>query len=125
MSNLDDTLRDELSKEDAEFLARLDSEPGSVQQVLGIFRGPFAWFHVLLVVTAVILGPLGLYSAWRFAGATDLRPLLYWGAGTGFCLAVVAVVRLLLFMHVQTNRVIREVKRLELQVARLAGRDTA
>jgi hypothetical protein len=125
MSKLDDALHDALSEEDAEFLERFEREPGSVQQVLGIFRGPFAWFHVLLVATAVVLGPLGLYCVWRFAGATELRALLYWGAGTAFCLGVVGVVRLLLFMHVQTNRVIREVKRLELQVARLAARDTA
>jgi len=123
MSKVDDALRGALSDEDAEFLARFENEPGSVQQMLGIFRGRFAWFHVLLLVTAIVLGPFGLYCAWRFAGADELRPLMYWGAGMAFCLLVVAVVRVLFFVQIQSNRVILEIKRLELQVARLADRE--
>jgi hypothetical protein len=54
--------------------------------------------------------------------ATELRPLFYWGGATGFCLVVLAVVRLVFFMQLNTNRVLRELKRLELQIALLASK---
>jgi hypothetical protein len=111
-----------LSKEDAEFLAKLQEEPGSLQQIAGIFQGPLNWIYVLLLIAAIVVGIAGVYAAWRFAMSTDLRPLFYWGAGAGFCLVVLAVVRILFFMQLNTNRVLREIKRLELQVALLATR---
>jgi uncharacterized membrane protein YciS (DUF1049 family) len=124
MNKLDDAIKDALSKEDAAFLASLEQEPGAIQQMVGIFQGPFSPFYVLFFIAAVAVGIVGVYAGWRFAISTDLRPLFYWGAITGFCLVVLAVVRVLFFMQINTNRVLRELKRLELQVARLAAKDS-
>jgi hypothetical protein len=122
MSEVDKAIRGALSKEDAEFLARLDEEPGSLAQVAGISQGPLNWIYVLLLIAAIVVGVAGVYAVWQFALSTELRPLLYWGAGAGFCLVVLAVVRIVFFMQLNTNRVLREIKRLELQVALLAAR---
>src|SRR5262245_7485862 len=121
MKTLDDAIRGAVSKEDAEFLAKLESEEGTVQQVVGVFRGPMRWFYTLLLIAGVLLGIFGVYACWRFATVTDLRPLLYWGAATGFSLLALTVVRILFFMQMNTNRVLRELKRLELQIALLAA----
>ena len=45
--------------------------------------------------------------------------------GAGKTPTVLAVVRLVFFMHLNTNRVLRELKRLELQVALVASRSAA
>ena len=125
MTTLDEVIKDTLSKEDAEFLAELEREPGSLQQIAGIFRGPLNWIYVTFLITAFVLGIFGVYSGWRFALATELRPLFYWGAVTGFCLIVLAVIRVVFFLQINTNRVLREIKRLELQVALLAARKSS
>jgi hypothetical protein len=122
MKNLDDAIKDALGREDAEFLARLKEEPGSFRQMADIFRGPLNWVYVILLITAIALGIFGVYSAWRFAVALEMRPLFHWGALAGFCLVVLAVIRVLFFMQIHTNRILREMKRLELQVALLAQR---
>jgi hypothetical protein len=122
MSKLDNAIQDALTKEDAEFLAKLEQEPGSLQQIAGIFQGPLNWIYVTFLVSAIVVGILGIYSGWQFAVSTELRPLLYWGAVTAFCLVVLAVVRIVFFMQINTNRILREIKRLELQVALLAAR---
>jgi uncharacterized membrane protein YciS (DUF1049 family) len=122
MSKLDDAIQDALTKEDAEFLAKLEQEPGSLQQLAGIFQGPLNWIYLTLLIAAIVVGLFGVYSGWRFALSTELRPLFYWGAVTGFCLVVLAVVRVVFFMQLNTNRVLRELKRLELQLALLAVR---
>jgi uncharacterized membrane protein YciS (DUF1049 family) len=122
MSKLDNAIQDTLTKEDAEFLAKLQEEPGSLQQIVGIFQGPLNWIYVTFLVAAIVVGIFGIYSGWQFALSTQLRPLFYWGAVTGFCLVVLAVVRIVFFMQLNTNRILREIKRLELQVALLAAR---
>lgn len=122
MKNIDDAIRDAVSKEDAEFLSKLESEPGSFQQIAGIFQGPLNWIYTTLLIAAVAVGLFGVYSGWQFATATELRPLFYWGAVTGFCLVVLAVVRIVFFMQINTNRMLRELKRLELQIALLAAK---
>ena len=125
MSHADDAIREALSKEDADLLAKLQEEPGSFRQIVGIFQGPLNWIYVTFLVAAVVLGIVGVYSVWRFAAATELRPLFYWGGAVAFCLIVLSVVRLVFFMQLNTNRILRELKRLELQVALLAARKNA
>ena len=122
MKNIDDAIRNVASEEDAEFLARLEREPGSFQQMAGIFQGPLNWIYIAYFIAAVLVGIVGVYSGWHFATATEVRPLFYWGGATGFCLVVLAVVRLVFFMQLNTNRVLRELKRLELQIALLASK---
>jgi cytochrome b561 len=122
MNELDEAIHDALSKEDAEFLAKLEEEPGSFRQIAGIFQGPLNWIYVTLLIAAIVVGVVGVYSGWQFAMSEALRPLFYWGAGTGFCLVVLAVIRVVFFMQINTNRILREIKRLELQIAMLATR---
>ena len=122
MKNIDEAIRDAVSKEDAEFLSRLEGEPGSLQQMAGIFQGPFNWIYTAFLIGAVVAGLVGVYSGWQFATATELRPLFYWGAATGFCLIVIGSVRIVFLMQINTNRVLRELKRLELQIALLAAK---
>jgi amino acid transporter len=122
MNALDKAIRDSLSKEDAEFLEGLDQEPGAMRQIAGIFAGPLQWVHWTLLVAAVLIGIVGVYAGWRFAVSAELQPLAHWGGITALCLVILAVVRLIFFMQMHTNRVLREIKRLELQVALLASR---
>ena len=48
--------------------------------------------------------------------------LLVWGGGFMFCMMAVSMLKLWFWMEMQTNSVLREVKRVELQVSRLASR---
>jgi hypothetical protein len=123
MSKLDDAIHAALTEEDKEFLARFDKEPNTFEQMAGVFRGPLAWIYIAFIITAVVLAPLGIFSVIKFLGATEVRPLLHWGAAVFAILIVLSVVRLVFFMQINTNRILREMKRLELQMARLAARN--
>jgi uncharacterized membrane protein len=123
MTKLDDAIRLTLMDEDRDFLAQFDREPDSVAQMAGVFSGPLAWIYIAFMIAAVILAPVGIYAAWQFFNATDLRPLFYWGFAVTAILIVLSVVRIVIFMQINTNRVLRELKRLELRIARLAVSD--
>ena len=122
MTKIDDAIHDALAKEDAEFLKRFEQEPGWSQQMFGLFHGPFAWITSIFVVVVVVLFACCVYAGWRFYDSRDVRDMLLWGAGALVSLLVMIVIRIWFFLEIQTNRVVREIKRLELQLARQAGR---
>jgi hypothetical protein len=124
VTKIDDAIREALSAEDAEFLARFDREPPAAVQAIGIFRGAYGLLNVAFLAAFLVVGAIGLFAVWKFATLEETRALLHWGAIAAFCVAVLAVIRLWFFMELQTSRIVREIKRLELQVARLAARDT-
>jgi hypothetical protein len=123
MTKLDDAIHSALTEEDKEFFAQFEKEPSTLQIAGGVFSGPLGWIYVAFLIVAVILAPIGLYSVWQFLIATEMRPLAYWGAAAAGILVVLSVVRIVFFMQINTNRILRELKRLELQVARLSAKD--
>ncbi len=123
MSKLDEAISETLSKEDAEFLSRFEDEPGFSQQMFSILRGPMSWIYWLFLIFAVPIGILGVYAGWKFATEPDLVAMIRWGGLTAFCLAVLITVRIVFFLQINTNQILRELKRVELQVARGQARD--
>ena len=125
MSNkLDDAIHEALSEEDAEFLAQFEKEPNNLfSHIGGLFSGPLSWVYILFFGSVFVFGPIAFFTGWKFFAATDLRPLFYWGFVTNGLLLILSIIRILLFMQIQTNMVLREIKRLELQVARLAAKE--
>ncbi len=121
MSNLDEAIQGALSKEDAEFLAQIEEEPGAIQQMFGVFRGPFAWMTILFIVILVPLSVFAIYAGWKFAVLEDVRSMLHWGSIALVFLLVAITIRIWLFLEIQTNRVLRELKRVELQLARMTA----
>ena len=122
---LEDALRAELSKEDAELLARFEKEPSAPVQMIGIFRGPFAALNVMMLIAVLAAVALAFYSGWQVAVLDDVQAMIRWGWLLAFGFAVLITVRVWFFMELQTNRILRELKLLELQVARLAAREKA
>jgi hypothetical protein len=59
--------------------------------------------------------------AWRFLNATEIEDLLRWGAASALAFGGLALVKVWFLMELQKNAVMREVKRLELQVVSLAA----
>jgi len=74
----------------------------------------------VFVTLALVVG--GAYCVWRFAGAADVRNMLVWGGGAALALSAVSMIKLWFWMELQRNATVREIKRLELQVSRLAAR---
>lgn len=125
MSQLDDAIREALSAEDAELLARFEAEPGMAIEVSGLFRGPRAGVNLSLLILALALAAATLFAALQFARADTVRPLAHWGALTAAGFTILMVIRLWYIAELQSNRILRELKRLELQLARLASRETS
>jgi uncharacterized membrane protein len=123
MPNLDRAIRDALSKEDAEFLSRFDEHSTPVGEVLDTFRGRWALMNGFAALITFALFGAFVYCAWQMFATTDARDTVLWSVGAIIAMLGVAMLKMYFWMEINKNAVLREVKRLELQVARLASRE--
>jgi len=117
MRDLDKMIDEALRDEEREVLRQIGEEPGFFRQVFGVFRGPTGWVNVLMMVAQAILFVAGAYAAWRFFGSSDPVTQLRWGLPATVLLILSAMIKMALLPRMETNIVLRELKRLELQVA--------
>ena len=121
MSDLDKAIRDSLSAEDAKLFDRLGADEALHRQVLSTFEGQLRWFNAAGWIAGVVLFGVACFFGWRFLQAQTLEDMLRWGAASALTLSGVALVKIWFWLELQKNAVVREVKRLELQVASLAA----
>jgi len=121
MSNLDQAIRQALSAEDAEFLARFKEE-SPIQEALGAFGGKWGPMNVFAAVLSFALFGVFVFCVWRLFGVEDVRTGQLWAVGAVVSMLGVAMLKMYFWMEINKNIVLREVKRLELQVARLAAK---
>tara|TARA_R110002124_G_scaffold91809_11_gene233528 strand:- start:1122 stop:1511 length:390 start_codon:yes stop_codon:yes gene_type:complete len=120
--DLDAMIAEALDAEDRELLDRLGSEPGYFAQALGLFGGQLGWVMWVTYITNIAAAGLAIWSAWQMIGATDALAAIRWGVASLAAMQVGLFMKGFLGQQMQNNRVIREVKRLELQLVRSQAR---
>ncbi|MEO6065117.1 MAG: DUF6768 family protein [Lysobacterales bacterium] len=118
MNKIDDLIGRALTEEDRELLAR-HGEPGYLAQAFGIFRGPMAWVMWVVNAAAGVAFVAGLYAIWKMSGTTEAIVAVKWGVGSLLLFQVTTLCKTFMGTHLETNRMLREIKRVELQVALL------
>ena len=117
MRNIDEILDEALGAEDRELLRRLGPEPGLIGMARGLFTGRLGWINVVLMVAQGAAFIAGAYAAWRFFEAVDPVSQLRWGLPAMTLLLMSGMLKTLMWPALHADRVIRELKRLELQLA--------
>ncbi|MCH9649481.1 MAG: hypothetical protein K0U98_14660 [Deltaproteobacteria bacterium] len=90
-----------------------------LQDLSEVFRGRQRWLNLLGAVIQLIYLCLCIWSAFRFFEAEALRDQILFATGFLASLGVTLAFKIWFWMVLNRNAVLREVKRLELQVARL------
>lgn len=120
MINLDKAIHQSLSQEDQDFLARLDEEPQFLKQFTGVYKGGMGIFNWIATIGLIFWAVVAISSLIHFFNVSpDIEGMLKWGGLTAFSVGACFFIRIWLGMHMQTNRVLRELKKLELQIASL------
>jgi hypothetical protein len=122
MNDIDRAIRQSLSAEDMELFDRLGADQALHRQVLATFEGRLRWFNAAGWIAGVVLFAVACVMGWRFVYAQELTDMLRWGAASALAFAGVALVKVWFWMELQKIAIVREVKRLEVQVASLAAR---
>ena len=118
MRDLDELIDEALDAEERALLRSIGEEPGFFAQAVGLFGGPVGWVNVLIMVIQAVSFIAGVVAAWHFFAAEDAHQALRWGLPGAVLLLTSLIIKMGMWPTLQSNRVIREIKRLELQLAR-------
>ena len=121
MTKVEDAIRRALSPEDLRAYDALGREPSLLAEALGAFQTQNRLVAIGGWLGGLLLFAVGAWAGWRFWSAPDVRGMLLWGGLTTFALAGVGLIKLWFFMEMNKNSIVRELKRLELQVASLVA----
>jgi hypothetical protein len=121
MNTVDDRIRQALRAEDDELLKDLN-EPGVLAQTLTTMRVAPRWTIAFVFVWTLAFMVAAVWFAVKFFSAEEIQHMIAWA--TGFIGAMLMVMALKIWFWMQMDKyvMLREVKRLELQVARLVER---
>ncbi|MCF3648407.1 DUF6768 family protein [Synoicihabitans lomoniglobus] len=92
----------------------LAAEPNLAEELIIAFRGRNHWTNLLAVLFSV--GGLGvaIWSGLHFYEAEAVREQLLWGGVCLFMILFISFMKVWFWMEMHSNRVLREVKRVEL-----------
>ena len=122
MSKLEQAIRQSLSAEDAAFLAKFEDQ-SPFHEALGTFSGKWGLMNIFAAVLTFGMFAVAVYCAWHAINAEAARETVLWSAGGIVAMVGVAMLKMYFWMEMNRNVTLRELKRLELQVARLASRE--
>ena len=120
MQDIDRMIDEALDKEERRLLRSIE-EPGFFGEALGIFKGRSGWASAVMMAAQGLLFVAGAVAAWRFFEAADPVTQLRWGLPAAVLLILATIIKMALVPRMETNRLIRELKRIELQIAAAAG----
>ena len=125
MKDIDRMIDEAIYEEEGELLRQIGEEPGFFTQLFGIFGGRTGWVNVLMMVWQTVFFIAGVWAAWMFFLAADPVTQLRWGLPAAVLLIMALMLKMMVWPSVQTNRLLREMKLIQLQLARRAGNDAS
>lgn len=121
MQDIDRLIDEALGEEEGELLRRIGGKPNIVEYALGGFGAGVEWLVWLMMFVQTALFVAGVWGAWEFFQATDPVNQLRWGLPAAVVLLMALVIKGAVPPVVYHHRLMRELKRIELQLARTEG----
>jgi len=119
---IDKIIHEALGKEEAEFYDQL-GEQSLLEMSLGVFRGRNKFIYILTLVVSFVFVGIFIYCAIEFFKAETVKEMIIYGAIGFYSIISITAIKLWHWMQMNTNQILREMKRLELQVSTLASKE--
>ncbi|WP_299191697.1 DUF6768 family protein [uncultured Litoreibacter sp.] len=114
-TRLDDLIKAALTGQDKDILKETE-ELGYLALGLSQFGGKLGWVTWVIMVVQAVLFIVGVCCAVQLFAAVDVLAAVKWGISSAVLMIMAVQLKLSLAPQMQADRVIREVKRLELLV---------
>ncbi len=124
LEKIDDLIKEALSQEEAKFYDDLE-EQNLFGKIGEVYKGKLGWLAIIMNIVHLIVVVLLVYCIVAFFKAEEVKELIKWASGGFLCMIMGAMIKLYIWMQMDKNDILRELKRLELQLAVLANKDTA
>jgi hypothetical protein len=117
---IDQIIKETLTQEEAKFYDEL-GEQNILQKVGSIFQGKLKWLFVIMNIAMLFIFGILIYCTIQFFDVVEsTTELIRWGFGIIICMSAISMLKLFAWMQMDKNDILRELKRLELQVAAMA-----
>lgn len=121
MEDIDKLIKETLTREEAKFYDDLE-EQNVLAMIFGLFKGKNKWILVIMNVMTIVFFSLFIYCLVQFFNEETTKELLKWGFGAIIFMLGVSMLKIFAWMQMDKNALLRELKRLELQVSSFAGK---
>jgi len=121
MKELDERIREALATDEEALAALTRQEADFISNALGSFRGRNRFLVLVANIWTFLFFLLMIYSVWQVFQTKDVQRLVQWAILAIFSMTAMSGLKLWWFMEMNKNAVVREVKRVELQLARVAA----
>jgi len=120
MSKIDDRILEALDSDDRELMETYTSQRGFFSMLFEPMRGSFGPIAIAAFALMIVVFITLVYSMFQFFPEQDLLRKLNWMAIGLSMLIVMGLLRLWYFQEISRLSILREMKRLELQVSLLS-----
>lgn len=120
MTTIDDEIRAVLSAEEMAELEKLTGEQGMFDMIGDSFRSKMRYWMILLWAYSIVAFGGAVWATIRFLQATDTKELAIWGGVWIILVLAIMLAKIWYWMELNRNSIVRELKRVELQIAFLA-----
>ena len=121
MEDIDKLIKETLTQEEAKFYEQLD-EQNVFEMLIGLFKGKNKWFMYLVNFITLLFFALFIYCTVQFFSTEVTNELIRWSVLGMFCMLVVGMLKIFAWMQMDKNALMREMKRLEIQISSLSSK---
>lgn len=118
---IDELIKESLNQEEAKFYDELE-EQNLIGKMGEVYRSKVGWLAIVMNIVYLVIFGLFIYCMVRFFGTTDTNELIKWASAGFLCMIFMGMLKLYFWMQMDKNDILRELKRLELQVATISGK---
>lgn len=119
--DIDTLIKETLTREEAKFYDELE-EQNVFEMIGGLFYGKNKWIMILMNIMTLVFFGLFVYCTIQFFKVTAIKELIKWGIGGLVFLLGVSMLKVFAWMQMDKNALLREIKRLEIQISSLSGK---
>ncbi len=122
MNNIDAKIRRALEATDADLADEFDGDQSTMEMLFDTFRGRHKWYTFFAIFWGFVFVAGSVFGVIQLFGAQEPHEHILWALGVVFCINAIFLTEIWFWMQMNRNSILREIKRVELQVARLAGK---
>ncbi|MEK6154352.1 DUF6768 family protein [Flavobacteriaceae bacterium 3-367] len=121
LEKIDLLIKEALNEEEAKFYDELE-EQNLFGKLGTVYRGKMGWLAMIMNVMHLLIFALFVYCVVQFFGTEETNILIKWAAAGFLCMIAMGMLKLYVWQQMDKNDILRELKRLELQVTALSGK---
>ncbi len=119
IEKIDTLIKETLNTEEAKFYDELE-EQNLFEKLGQVHKGKMGWLVRIMTVLTFLTFLLFVYCAVQFFNSQGTSEHIAWLAGGFSSMLMISMLKLYIWMQMDKNDILRELKRLELQVSGIA-----